>query len=621
MRRKIWTAIARHAAAPRDIAIPMAEGRPNLEAGRTSAVWRALHRARLGGTALMLIALATIPLATPRQARAAGPYIVNSTGDASDVAAGNGTCLTMFGDCTLRAAIEESNAFGGPDVINFSVPLLFPAAPLPGISGVVTIDGGATKTEVNGFFAGLGVNGFVFGGASGGSTIRNMVIDSWGGVGVWILAGTDGNFVLNNYIGTDSTGTSLAGNYVGVRVNSNANNVNGNIISASTLAGVELNGNSNFLRANLIGTNATGTSALANGGAGVVVAGDGNTVGGISTGTANLISGNTGDGVLVSGSGNLLDFNGIGVDITANAALANTGYGVELLGTVNYVGQPGGGNVISGNFLGGVRIAGSDNALYRNLIGVGLSLGSIGNGGSGVRIDSGLGNYVGSSYDASLANMIANNLGDGVEAAGGDFTIIGGNSIHDNALLGIDLNPDGLTFNDPGDTDTGVNGLQNFPTLTYASSSGGGTNVAATLNSLFYGDYEVQFYDNTSCDVTGYGEGETSLGSVGVSTDVLGNTGVFYFNTPAVVPVGHAITATATLGSSTSEFSLCRTVVACGGGDGDCDGFADGPHAEAPRSVERRRHEGQLHRHLEPGSTQYGRQLRGQLTTVCVGGR
>ena len=39
------------------------------------------------------------------------------------------------------------------------------------------------------------------------------------------------------------------------------------------------------------------------------------------------------------------------------------------------------------------------------------------------------------------------------------------NAIVGNALLGIDLNGDGVTPNDAGDGDSGPNGLQNFPEI------------------------------------------------------------------------------------------------------------------------------------------------------------
>ena len=48
----------------------------------------------------------------------------------------------------------------------------------------------------------------------------------------------------------------------------------------------------------------------------------------------------------------------------------------------------------------------------------------------------------------------------GIGAAG---NTIRGNSIYANGGLGIDLESDGVDPNDAGDTDTGPNGIQNFP--------------------------------------------------------------------------------------------------------------------------------------------------------------
>ena len=52
-----------------------------------------------------------------------GQFVVNDTGDQGDAIPGDGTCETAFGNgnCTLRAAIEESNANIGPNTIDFSL--------------------------------------------------------------------------------------------------------------------------------------------------------------------------------------------------------------------------------------------------------------------------------------------------------------------------------------------------------------------------------------------------------------------------------------------------------------------------------------------------------------------
>ena len=67
-------------------------------------------------TRLLVVSLLGL-LALPRAA-AAAPFVVDSTADASDATAGDGVCATTDGVCTLRAAIEETNALPGSDHID-----------------------------------------------------------------------------------------------------------------------------------------------------------------------------------------------------------------------------------------------------------------------------------------------------------------------------------------------------------------------------------------------------------------------------------------------------------------------------------------------------------------------
>ena len=45
-------------------------------------------------------------------------FTVNSTEDFSEAQLGDGDCLAANDGCTLRAAVEEANAYPGNDVIN-----------------------------------------------------------------------------------------------------------------------------------------------------------------------------------------------------------------------------------------------------------------------------------------------------------------------------------------------------------------------------------------------------------------------------------------------------------------------------------------------------------------------
>ena len=47
----------------------------------------------------------------------ASTYVVNSTADLPDADQGDGLCLALNGQCTLRAAIMQANFVAGPDTI------------------------------------------------------------------------------------------------------------------------------------------------------------------------------------------------------------------------------------------------------------------------------------------------------------------------------------------------------------------------------------------------------------------------------------------------------------------------------------------------------------------------
>src|SRR4029077_12679369 len=107
----------------------------------------------------------------------------------------------------------------------------------------------------------------------------------------------------------------------------------------------------NVVEGNLLGTDATGTKALANS-YDIRVDGSDNTIGGTVAGAANLISGSYTGLYVYSGTGNQIQGNKIGTDITGTKALGNS-FGVTLwsLSSGTTVGGTGAtaGNLISGN--------------------------------------------------------------------------------------------------------------------------------------------------------------------------------------------------------------------------------------------------------------------------------
>lgn len=159
---------------------------------------------------------------------------------------------------------------------------------------------------------------------------------------------------------------------------------------------------------------------------------------------------------------------------------------------------------------------------------------------------------------------------------------VSGNSIFGNGDIGIDLMPNtwdfGSTPNDVMDADMGANGLQNFPELVSATSSGSVTTVEGTLHSASSQTYVIEFFSSPQCDASGFGQGRVYLGSAMVSTDATGSA-LFSVSLPAQTSEGEVVTATATRASTgeTSEFSACVSVegvcVADLTGDGVLDFF------------------------------------------------
>jgi hypothetical protein len=139
---------------------------------------------------------------------------------------------------------------------------------------------------------------------------------------------------------------------------------------------------------------------------------------------------------------------------------------------------------------------------------------------------------------AEDGNVIAFNLGSGIVAIGDPN--IRSNRVHSNAGLGIDLGSSGQ-------------GSSGYPILNAAASSGGSTVVLGTMPGQPNATWTMEFFANSECDPSGYGEGETLMGSVSVQTNAEGSFSVVF---DVTLPLGSFVTSTA----PTSEFSACRTV-------------------------------------------------------------
>ena len=411
----------------------------------------------------------------------------------------------------------------------------------------------------------------------GGSTAAERnIISGNSGYGVWIGGGGTGNQVRGNYIGTNYMGTgSLQNGNVGVYIDSANNTVGGttsgygNLISGNTsTTGLSLTSlaTGSVVQGNIIGLSTSGT-ALANS-VGINVSASNVTIGGTTAAARNVISGNTGVGIDVYGTGNTIQGNYVGVDTTGLTKVANGSYGIDMhtAATNTTIGgaATGARNIISGNGNAGILFeTGSSGSVLGNYIGVDAT-GATSIAGNGAAIFIATSNVKVGGVNAGEGNIISGSNTDGIIVTGS----VSGNSFLSNSIWGnsgqaIDLNDDGININDFNDTDTGVNGLQNFPRLNSATSSGGNTTIIGAINTTANVTYRVEFFSNAfgAADASGYGEATTYLGSTTVTTDASGNAQFSATLNGVTLSSGATVTATATVdlggGSfgATSEFA------------------------------------------------------------------
>ncbi len=274
----------------------------------------------------------------------------------------------------------------------------------------------------------------------GGTTAqaRNIVSGNTG-YGIHLNSGTN-NSVIGNYVGTNATGTTGVANQYGIVLDpsSSGNYIGGaaagqgNVVSGNSITGVYVNSANNSIAGNLIGVNAAGTAGVANQyGLWVNGNGTGNTIGGATAGAGNVISGNSSYGVYLAGASNTISGNTIGLNAAGTASIANS-YGVYInnasnntIGGTTSLAR----NIISGNSNDGVHITGAastNNIVQGNYIGTNATGGAaIGNGAMGIRIGgAAAGNTVGGTA-AGSGNLISGNLNSGVYIDASNTTVQG----------------------------------------------------------------------------------------------------------------------------------------------------------------------------------------------------
>ena len=313
----------------------------------------------------------------------------------------------------------------------------------------------------------------------GGPTSAQRNVVAGNHEGIRTFPQSSHNNIQGNYIGTDPDGQSdSTDGWDGVTLGGSYNTVVDNLISGYHHQGILIMRWSttsdpvpeyNVVEGNKIGTNADGTSAIPNGHGISINSARYNTVAG------NLISGNSFHGILISNdvealsTGNIVQGNYIGTDVTGTTPLGNGNHGVEIRegASDNTIGP---GNVISGNGANGVfikRNAGAENLILGNLIGTNAAgTASIGNNEAGIVLNSPenvvggtteadrniisgsvlgvviggdrnqvLGNYIGTDVTGTAA---LGNSNHGIMVGEGTQNIIGPNNlISGNTLLGV----------------------------------------------------------------------------------------------------------------------------------------------------------------------------------------
>lgn len=278
----------------------------------------------------------------PPPGRIAATYTVTTTADT--------------GAGSLAAAIAAANATPELDFISFAIPgggvqTLYPKGPItltqPVIFDATTQPGwsGSPLIELDGSLAGPNANGIVVTG--GFSTVSGFIINRYkttGSGGYGILLDTNGfNTITGCWIGTNATGTGRVGNAIGgiVVLGASGDNVIGgtttptrNVISGNPGSGIHLatgNVGRNIIRGNWIGLSATGDT-LANGGNGIFLNSPNNVIGGTIAGARNVISGNGYPGIWIgfAATATIIQGNYIGTDPTGALDRGNLQNGINL---------------------------------------------------------------------------------------------------------------------------------------------------------------------------------------------------------------------------------------------------------------------------------------------------
>ena len=482
----------------------------------------------------------TIVLSSP-----ANTFVVN-TNDNSNSGLCDGT-----EPCSLRRAINLANQSPDADFISFNIAggglqTITPDIALPDIVTPVTIDGttqpgfaGLPLIEIKGANVVEGKDGLRINAPN--VVVRGLAINEFksepvpnsnsfrGGNGITVFNFANSSFVRNaiiegNFLGTDAGGTLDKGNEAtGLLIfDSDSNTVGGataaarNVMSGNgdtnseryrRAVGLSVTvGNENQIKGNYIGTNASGSSAIANS-YGVFFSGANNQFGGDEAGAGNVVSGNGEISPFIPGNTCV----GVGV---SEETLVNTST-LELLTMNNtYKGNRIGTNANGTAALGNCRTGLVTSPLHTATVGSITETGR--NIVSGNKYDGIYCSWAAQGEEAAFAENM--NLG-GIEQFPPGFCGIAGNNV------GMDITGSVAVPNTiendifPAIRFRGAVVVYNTETLSYVGAPGGTTADACTgFCNLISGNTDVGI------------DRESGLGTVGifnnyVGTDRTGTTG------------------------------------------------------------------------------------------------
>ncbi len=540
----------------------------------------------------------------------ADPYefTVDVITDTSDANLDDNACADAAGECSLRAALEQSKTLtAAGHTVNIYFDLQSPAtieiaSDLPRNTQANLINNNpAKRITIDGNFH----IGFLIEGEQD-TTIKGLIIKDFDLVGVMLYPGGTDTITNNVFVGNDTAvyvnglgsgygDVHITGNYIGynpftelrdqnnkgIEVITNTesdedsevwigglNAEDGNIIAGNSQSGIYIDNDEQttdiFILNNFIGM-VDDTTPVFNNRHGIEVI---KSAGMLNIGGDYLTQGN-----LIAGNNNL----GIYIAESNTAAIQGNIFSSNAAGTAYIPNQMGDVKVFDSPYL---RIGG-DATEYGNVIPQGVTVESDSVNNVNLTIKH---NFLGISRsgfiypidpdrdglfieDATGFPEISfneiTNFDKGIVILGDSVVPLSKNRIYGNREMGIDLDDDGITLNDDLDIDTGPNGLQNYPVISNVVVDDYGVvkfvDFDIFLHSARNQQYLVEVFSSPFCGNNGYGQGKQILTfSSAIYTDSAGNSNVWKIKD--TFPIGPCLSATATLMSATtadptSEFS------------------------------------------------------------------